>query len=65
MFYLVALDEHDKVVIRKKFSRKQLLAYTENQRKLSCFGFEISLAQNSPVAPRGTSGVRRQRNWDQ
>jgi transposase len=29
-FHLVALDEHGKVVIRKKFSRKQLLAYTAN-----------------------------------
>jgi transposase len=29
-FHLVALDEHSKVVIRKKFSRKQLLAYTAN-----------------------------------
>ena len=29
-FHLVALDEHGKVVIKKKFSRKQLLAYTAN-----------------------------------
>jgi len=29
-FLLVALDDHSKVVIRKKFSRKQLLAYTAN-----------------------------------
>lgn len=29
-FHLVALDEHSKVVIRQKFSRKQLLAYTAN-----------------------------------
>jgi transposase len=28
-FHLVALGEHGKVVARKKFSRKQLLAYTE------------------------------------
>ena len=27
-FHLVALDEHGKAVVRKKFSRKQLLAYT-------------------------------------
>src|SRR6478672_9920672 len=27
-FHLVALDEHGKVVVRKKFSRPQLLAYT-------------------------------------
>ena len=29
-FHLVALDERGKVVIRQKFSRKQLLAYTAN-----------------------------------
>jgi transposase len=31
-FHLVALDGHGKVVIRKKFSRKQLPAYTANLR---------------------------------
>jgi len=29
-FHLVALGEQGKVVVRKKFSRKQLLAYTAN-----------------------------------
>jgi hypothetical protein len=29
-FHLVALDEHGTVVIKKKFSRQQLLAYTGN-----------------------------------
>ena len=29
-FHLVGLNEHSKVVIRQKFSRKQLLAYTAN-----------------------------------
>ncbi len=29
-FHLVALDDHGTIVIRKKFSRKQLLAYTAN-----------------------------------
>jgi len=29
-FHLVALDEHGNIVIRKKFSRQQLLAYTAN-----------------------------------
>jgi transposase len=29
-FHLIALDDHGKVVIKKKFSRKQLLAYTAN-----------------------------------
>ena len=27
-FHLVALDEHGSIVIRRKFSRKALLAYT-------------------------------------
>src|SRR5512142_2026681 len=38
-FHLVALDAHSKVVIRKKFSRKQLLAYTANLRH-SLIGIE-------------------------
>ncbi len=29
-FHLVALDEHGKAIVRKKFSRTQLLAYTAN-----------------------------------
>jgi transposase len=29
-FHLVALDDNGKVVVNKKFSRKQLLAYTAN-----------------------------------
>ena len=29
-FHLVALGEHSKVLVRKKFSRAQLLAYTAN-----------------------------------
>jgi hypothetical protein len=29
-FHLVALDEHGKIAGNKKFSRKQLLAYTAN-----------------------------------
>jgi hypothetical protein len=29
-FHLVALGEQGRVVVRKKFSRKQLLAYTAN-----------------------------------
>jgi transposase len=29
-FHLLALDDHGKVVIKKKFSRKQLLANTAN-----------------------------------
>jgi transposase len=38
-FHLVALGEHSKVVIGKKFSRKQLLAYTANLEK-SLIGME-------------------------
>jgi transposase len=38
-FHLVALDDHGKVVIKQKFSRKQLLAYTAN-RKRSLIGIE-------------------------
>jgi transposase len=38
-FHLVALDEHGQVVIRKKFSRPQLLAYTANL-KASLIGME-------------------------
>jgi transposase len=30
VFHFVALDEHSNVVVRKKFSRTQLLAYTAN-----------------------------------
>jgi hypothetical protein len=29
-FHLVALGEHNKILLRKKFSRTQLLAYTAN-----------------------------------
>ena len=29
-FHLVALDDHGNIVIKRKFSRKQLLAYTAN-----------------------------------
>jgi transposase len=29
-FHFVALDEHGKIVIKKRFSRKQLLTYTAN-----------------------------------
>jgi transposase len=38
-FHLVALDEHGKVVDRKKYSRKQLLAYTANLQS-SLIGIE-------------------------
>jgi hypothetical protein len=35
-FHLVALDDHTKVDIKKKFSRKQLLAYTATLLLKSC-----------------------------
>jgi transposase len=38
-FHLVGLDERGKVVVKKKFSRKQLLAYTANLEK-SLIGME-------------------------
>src|SRR5208282_1463447 len=38
-FHLVALDDHGKVVIRKKFSRNHLLAYTANLQS-SLIGME-------------------------
>ena len=38
-FHLVALDERGQVVIRKKFSRPQLLAYTANLQS-SLIGME-------------------------
>jgi transposase len=38
-FHLVALDERSQVVIRKKFSRKQLLAFTANLQS-SLIGLE-------------------------
>lgn len=38
-FHLVGLDTHGKVVLRKKFSRKQLLAYTA-KLKASLIGIE-------------------------
>ena len=30
-FHFVALDDHSKIVARKKFSRQQLLTYTANR----------------------------------
>ena len=38
-FHLVAVGEQSKVVVRKKFSRKQLLAYTANLQS-SLIGIE-------------------------
>jgi transposase len=38
-FHLVALDEYGKVVVRKQFTRKQLLAYTANLQR-SLIGME-------------------------
>jgi transposase len=49
-FHLVALGEHSKVAVRKKFSRKQLLAYTAN--------LQASLIGLEPVRVRTLSGPR-------
>ena len=38
-FHLVALDDHGKVIVRKKFSRNHLLAYTANLQS-SVIGME-------------------------
>ncbi|HYG97789.1 MAG TPA: hypothetical protein VD837_01570 [Terriglobales bacterium] len=46
-FNLVALDKHSKVVIRKKFSRKQLLAYTANLQH-SLIAHKIGLRTHNP-----------------
>jgi hypothetical protein len=38
-FHLVALDEQVSMVVRKKFSRKQLLTYTSNLSALGITDF--------------------------
>jgi len=45
-FHLVALDEHGSMVVRKKFSRKQLLTYTAKPPKLR-LDKETSLCNSS------------------
>ena len=40
-FHLVALDAHGKVVVRKKFSRKQLLTYTARLKTALLHRFAI------------------------
>ena len=59
-FHLVALGERNKVLVRKKFSRAQLLAYTANLPS-SLIGLEacagahfIRRRNNSPTACRKT-----------
>jgi transposase len=47
-FHLVALDDRGKVVIKKKFSRKQLLAYTANL-PASLVGIEACSGRTSSV----------------
>ena len=44
-FHMVAIGEHGKVVVRKKFSRKQLLAYTANLQS-SLIGIEACSGAN-------------------
>jgi transposase len=53
-FHLVALEEQGKVVVRKKFSRKQLLAYTANLQS-SLIGIEACSGAHFISA-----GLRRQ-----
>jgi transposase len=48
-FHLVALGEQGKVVVRKKSSRKQLLAYTANLQS-SLIGIEA--CSGAPWCPR-------------
>ena len=56
-FHLVALGEHNKVVLRKKFSRPQLLAYTANL-PASLVGLESSIYAIGEGA-RGEVKLRR------
>ncbi len=54
-FHLVTLGEQSKVLARKKFSRKQLLAYTANL-PASLIGMEAcSGAHFNPSAPKRTT----------
>ena len=54
-FHLVALGEQSKVIVRKKFSRTQLLAYTANLPGHS-LGWKRALARilSPPNAQPGT-----------
>lgn len=55
-FHLVALDEHSKIVRKKKFSRKQLLADTANLQSAligieACSGAHFIGAALTPSRP--------------
>ena len=54
-FHLVALGEQNKVLLRKKFSRTQLLAYTAN---LSASLIGAGGVPGSPLCGRGTPRTR-------
>ena len=61
-FHLVALDDHGKIVIKKKFSRKQLLAYTANLQP-ALVGIEACSGAHfigAALKVSGRSGVRAQ-----
>jgi hypothetical protein len=58
-FHLVALGEHNKILLRRKFSRSQLLAYTANL-PASLIGLEgvYGIALHGHCAARaGASGA--------
>ena len=60
VFHLGAMDERGKVVVRKRFSRTQLLAYTVNLPPCSQTCNSTNAFQ---IACRGVGNVaRRQRN---
>ena len=56
-FHLVALGERNKVLIRKKFSRSQLLAYTAKLSS-SLIGLEACAGAHFVVPRCGSKGTR-------
>jgi hypothetical protein len=59
-FHLVAVDDHGKVVVKKKFSRKQLSTYRARNRSVLCS--PLHWCGTSCPGPRCTlhsSGVRK------
>jgi transposase len=55
-FHLIALDEHGSIVVRKKFSRKQLLTYTANL-SASLIGIEACGGAHYLARVHGTKGI--------
>ena len=54
-FHLVALGEHNKVLLRKKFSRLQLLAYTANLPGLSPYDVRSRASAEEALRPASPS----------